>query len=183
MRKLSTRERVLLACLAVIATVSAYIMFFYLPITQHMDNLNLQIAQGEELQNQLDAKLAHKWKMQKTLEQLATQENAPSHMPEYDNLQAVMTELHGILTECQEYSISFQEEPGEDHILRRHVTMPFICANYEQAKHVLQKLHDSSLRSLLSDVQVVQQENGLVHGSVKMTFFEYQGKNQTEVTG
>ena len=49
MRKLSTRERVLLLLLAVIAIVSGYILLFYLPTTQRIESLNAQITQSQEL--------------------------------------------------------------------------------------------------------------------------------------
>lgn len=174
MRKLSTRERVLLVCLAVVALVSGYILLFYLPMSQRMDALNAQVIQGEELQTQLEGRLMHQRKMEKTLNALAEQENVPPRIPEYDNLQAVMMELHGTLAPSQEYSLSFQGDAGEGHLFHRQVTIPFTCATYQQAKKILQELHDSPLRAWLSDVQIVQQENGTLNVTAVMTFFEYQ---------
>lgn len=180
MRKLTVRERVLLFLLAVIALVSGYVLLFYMPTTQHMESLNAQIAQAEELTAQLDAKLANQQQMEKKLQQLSDQDAQVPYMPDYDNLQAVMLELHTILAGCQEYSLSFQSEQGEDHVFYRRVSIPFTCSSYTQAREVLQKLHDSALRGLLGDLQLSQQENGTVNVSATMTFFEYQGAESAQ---
>lgn len=180
MRKLSTRERVLLLLLAVIAIVSGYILLFYLPTTQRIESLNAQITQSQELVAQLDAKLASQQQMENKLEQLSAQDAQVPYMPTYDNIQAVMTELHTILAGCQEYSLSFQSEQGEDHVFYRRVSIPFTCSSYEQAQEILQKLHDSTLRGLLEDVQISQQEDGTVKASATITFFEYQTAEPAE---
>lgn len=180
MRKLSTRERVLLLLLAVIAIVSGYILLFYLPTTQRIESLNAQITQSQELVAQLDAKLASQQQMENKLEQLSAQDAQVPYMPTYDNIQAVMTELHTILASCQEYSLSFQSEQGEDHVFYRRVSIPFTCSSYEQAQEILQKLHDSTLRGLLEDVQISLQEDGTVKASATIIFFEYQTAEPAE---
>ena len=180
MRKLSTRERVLLLLLAVIAIVSGYILLFYLPTTQRIESLNAQITQSQELVAQLDAKLASQQQMENKLEQLSAQDAQVPYMPTYDNIQAVMTELYAILAGCQEYSLSFQSEQGEDHVFYRRVSIPFTCSSYEQAQEILQKLHDSTLRGLLEDVQISLQEDGTVKASATIIFFEYQTAEPTE---
>ena len=183
MRKLSIRERVLLLLLAVIAMVCGYVLFFYLPATQRLESLNAQIAQTQELATQLDAKLSSQQQMEKKLEQLSAQGAQVPYMPAYDNLQAVMVELHTILAGCQEYSLSFQSEQGENSVFYRRVSIPFTCGSYEQAHEVLQKLHDSTLRGLLGDLQLSQQENGTVTVSATMTFFEYGAAESTQTQG
>lgn len=174
MRKLTTREQVLLVCLAVVAVVSGYILLFHLPITQQMESLQNQIVQSEELNTQLQNKLTQQWQMKTTLEQLSEQENQPHYMPAYDNLQAVMVELNSILTASQEYSLTFQTEQGEDNILRRNVTIPFACGSYAQTHEILRRLHDGPLRNFLSDLQMTQDQNGTIKTTVVLTFFEYQ---------
>lgn len=173
MRKLTIRERVLLACLVLLATVSGYVLLFHMPITQRANTIQMQIAQEEELAAQLDARLSQQRHMKQVLKQFSEEPEGPVWMPEYDNLQAVMAELNAIMRDCQAYSITFQEEQGEDNILRRRATIPFTCANYQQVKETLQKLHDSPLRNFLSDLQFAKQENGTIKASVKMVFFEY----------
>lgn len=173
MRKLSVRERVLLVCLAVLAVVSGYVLLFYTPLSQRTAALEEQLTQSEELSAQLEGRLEEQRQMERELELLAAQEDAPIPMPESDNLQAVLVELNDILSDCQEYSLSFQGEQSEDYIFRRQVSIPFTCGSYQSAREILQRLHDSSLRCLLEDVHLTQQEDGTVHTTVSMTFFSY----------
>lgn len=180
MRKLTLRERVLLLLLAILAAASGYVLLFYMPTTQRLASLNTQIAQSQELVAQLDAKLASQRQMEQQLEQLIAQDAQVPYMPAYDNLQAVMVELHTILAGCREYSLSFQSEQGENNIFYRHVSIPFTCGSYEQAQEILQKLHDSTLRGLLEDTQLSQQEDGTVNVLATITFFEYQTTQPTQ---
>lgn len=173
MRKLSMRERVLLGILAIVAVIGGYVLLFSRPMSQKTADLEARITQGEALTAQLEEQLTQQRQMEEAVKQLAEQEDAPPVMPAYDNLQAVMVELNAILADCQEYSISFQVDQSDNHIVRRQVTIPFICSGYGTAREVLQKLHDSSLRGLLEGVQFAQQENGTVRLTVNMSFFEY----------
>lgn len=173
MRKLSLRERFLLIALAVVAAVCAYVLLFHMPMARRTEELNARIAQAEELSAQLEARLAEQHRMEAELEQLAAREDAPAPMPEYDNLQAVLVELNAVLAGCREYSISFQGEQTEDSVYCRRVTIPFSCGSYEEARTVLQRLHDSPLRSLLEDVTLSVQNDGSVRATASMTFFEY----------
>lgn len=179
MRKLSIRERVLLLLLAVIAAVSAYILLFYMPVSQQIESLQTQIAQQQQFASQLEAKLETQRQMQQTLNTLATQENALPYMPSYDNLQTVMVTLNTILAGCQEYALSFQGEQLDGNLFCRQVSIPFTCDSYEQARQVLQSLHDSPLRGLLEDVQITRQESGAINATASMRFFEYKAADLT----
>ena len=184
MRKLTMRERVLLIVLAVIVVISGYVLLFYLPMQQSAQSLQAQIEENEELSAQLDARLTRQRQMEHSVAQWSEDPDALPEMPSYDNQQAVMVELNSILSDCLEYSLSFQTDDTQGNVFRRTVTIPFVCANYTAAENILQRLHDSALRSHLSDVQIAQQEDGTVHVTAVMTFYEYQDQPaQEEETG
>ncbi len=186
MRKLSVREWALLICLIIIATGSAYILFFHMPMTERVEELNAQIAQGEELNYHLDAKIVKMHKMERTLKELETQENKIPQMPEYDNLKVVMAELNSILKPTMKYAMAFQAEEGNNNIFRRGVAIPFTCGSYEQTKQILRTLHNSQLRNFLANVQITHKETGVVETNATMTFFEYKdpkGGEQSETEG
>ena len=170
MRKLSTRERVLLAILVVVAVVSGYVLLFSMPLNEKIQTLGQEIMESEDLKTQLESR----WSQQQLTEQLKKQEGDVRYMPEYDNLQAVMVELNTILADCQEYSLAFQPDDPEDAIYARQATIPFTCGSYDQARDVLQRLHDSPLRNLITDVQITEQDDGSVKATATMLFFEYQ---------
>lgn len=180
MRKLTMRERVLLIVLAVIVVISAYVLLFYLPMRQSAQALQAQIEENEELSAQLDARLTQQRQMEHSVAQWSEDPDARPEMPSYDNQQAVMVELNSILSDCLEYSLSFQTDDTQGNVFRRTVTIPFVCASYTAAENILQRLHDSALRSHLSDVQIAQQEDGTVHVTAVMTFYEYQDQPAQE---
>ena len=176
MRKLSIRERALLLCLAVVASVSGYILFFQQPMAQKTESLLLQLEQSRELAGQLDQRLEAKRQMQLELSRLSQETDPLPVMPEYDNLKAVMRELNAILQDSMEYSLTFQEEEAEEHdrILIRRVTIPFTCSGYAQAQEILTRLHDSSLRCMIENLQILQQTDGNVRVTAVIAFYEYQ---------
>ena len=107
MRKLSTRERVLLAILVVVAVVSGYVLLFSMPLNEKIQTLGQEIMESEDLKTQLESRWSQQQRLQQLTEQLKKQEGEARYMPEYDNLQAVMVELNTILADCQEYSWPF----------------------------------------------------------------------------
>ena len=51
MRKLSTRERVLLAILVVVAVVSGYVLLFSMPLNEKIQTLGQEIMESEDLKH------------------------------------------------------------------------------------------------------------------------------------
>lgn len=161
---------VLLAILVVMAVVSGYVLLFSMPLNEKIQTLGQEIMESEDLKTQLESR----WSQQQLTEQLKKQEGDVRYMPEYDNLQAVMVELNTILADWPEYSLAFQPDDPEDAIYARQATIPFTCGSYDQARDVLQRLHDSPLRNLITDVQITEQDDGSVKATATMLFFEYQ---------
>ena len=114
--------------------------------------------------------------VEQELEDLSASGNAPREMPAYDNLQAVMVELNSILADSQEYTLRFASADGEETVAERRVTLPFTCADYDTAKGILRRLHDSDLRCQLEDVSLSQGENGAVQVTASLIFYEYREK-------
>lgn len=173
MRKLTLRERVLLVLLAVVAVVSAYVLLFSMPLTQRMEELAAQMEQDQELNLQLEQRVQNMERMQQEVRQLTDSGTAPVPMPLYDNLTAVMVELNDILAGCSEYSLSFQGTLGENQVYQRQVSIPFICNSYEEAKSIVQQLHDCGLRCVLQGVDLSTQEDGTVQAVATVVFLEY----------
>lgn len=173
MRKLTLRERVLLILLFIIAVVSAYVMLLFMPLSQQAQMLTDEIAQADELSQQLEVRLTEQQRMERELHQLEMAKDAPVPMPEYDNQQAVMTMLNGILSDCREYSLSFQSDVADEQIYCRRAVIPFTCNSYDEAREILQRLHDCPLRCVLESVELRQQEDGSVSTVATVSFLEY----------
>lgn len=174
-RRLTVRELVLLGVLALILLISCYVMLFYLPVTAELDRLE---NETELCRTQLDAaqqRAEEKQRMERELEELFAQPEPPLGMPAYDNLQQVMFELNAILAATEEYALSFGTVDAGGSIVHRRISLSFNSGSYEQAKAVLQQLHDSMYRCMLEDLRLSmgsEQEDGVtVSGSI--IFFEY----------
>ena len=176
MRKLTMRERVLLVILGFLAVICAYVFLFYLPSEERLTGLEGRIAQSQMILEQSQAMVQRQQQMEQELEDLSASGNAPREMPAYDNLQAVMVELNSILADSQEYTLRFASADGEETVAERRVTLPFTCADYDTAKGILRRLHDSDLRCQLEDVSLSQGENGAVQVTASLIFYEYREK-------
>lgn len=174
-RSLTPREGILLALLAVIAVVSGYVMLFYNPMTTRRDTAR---EETELCQIQIDAaqiRLAEKRRMEQELEELFARDPSPRSLAAYDNMQAVMLELHTILERTQDYSLSFGTVDTSESIVRRNISLSFSAGSYQTAKEVLRQLHDSAYRCMLDGINLgLGQEGGGVSVTGNIVFFEYQ---------
>ena len=174
-RKLTVREWMLLGVLAVLAAVSGYVMLFYIPTTAARDSA---LAETESCRLELEAaqlRLAEKRRMERELEEIFAREEKPRALADYDNLQPVMMELHTVLTGT-EYSLSFGTVDTSQHIVRREISLSFTCSGYDTAKAVLQRLHDSLYRCMLSNITISlgQAADGGAAVSGSLVYFECQ---------
>ena len=74
MRKLSTRERVLLAILVVVAVVSGYVLLFSMPLNEKIQTLGQEIMESEDLKTQLESRWSQQQRLFQLTEQLKKQE-------------------------------------------------------------------------------------------------------------
>lgn len=177
MRPLSAREKFLLCVLLVVALVSAYLALFYGPVTTKMTEVDEQLGQTEDQLLESQIKVTRLEKMNKELEELNEGGGPLIGLARYDNLQSVIVELNGILSQTSQYSLDFGTVDTSQPIVRRNITLNFSAGSYEQAKTVLRELHDCKYRCLLSAFTINDQNrSGKVQVSVTMTFFEYQDK-------
>lgn len=175
-RKLTAREWVLLGMLAVIAAVSGYVMLFYVPMTTARDSA---LAETETCKLELEAaqlRLAEKRRMERELEEIFAQEEAPLGLATYDNLQPVMLELNTVLSDTQDYSLSFATVDTSQSIVRREISLNFTCVGYDTTKAVLRRLDDSLYRCMLNHITISlgQSADDLTSVSGSVVFFEYQ---------
>lgn len=176
MRKLSVREKTLLCILLVLVLVSGYVALFYMPMTQQLDNLEQQIGFNEQLIFESQLRVEKKRQMEAELEEIFANNSDPRSLAPYDNVQAVMMELNGILEQAQEYSLNFGTVDTQERIIRRSISMHFTTADEASAKSILQQLHDSSYRCMLDDVSITLEQRDSYGAEVTATivFFEYQ---------
>lgn len=175
-RKLTAREWMFLGVLATLAIVTGYIMLFYNPTTSARDTAlaDTEICKMETQAAQI--RLEEKRRMERELEEIFTRDPDPLGLADYDNLQPVMVELNSILAPTQNFSLNFATVNTDERLVRREISISFSCGSYTSARNVLQRLHDSSYRCMLNNVNISLEQtyNGTVSVSGSIVFFEFQ---------
>ena len=128
-RSLTAREWMLLGLLGLIALASSYVMLFYMPVTARRDSAKEETELCRLQMEAAQVRLEEKRRMERELEALFAQEEPPLGLAPYDNVQAVMFELNTILSQTQEYSLSFGTVDTEQSIVRRSISLNFTCGS------------------------------------------------------
>ena len=175
-RKLTPREWMLLGVLAILALVVGYITLFYMPTTNARDTALAETESCKQRTEAAQVRLAEKQRMERELEEIFARNVNPLALADYDNVQSVMRELNLTLEAAQNYSLSFATVDASQSIVRREISISFTCGSYDAAKAVLQQLHDSAYRCMLSNVTISrgQGDSGLVSVSGSIVYFECQ---------
>lgn len=176
-RSLTAREWILLAVLVVVAGVSAYVMLFYMPMTERRDIAIQDTALYEEQIQLAQLRITEQRRMQKELDAIFAADPNPVGLAPYDNVQPVMMELHAVLEAATNYSLSFSTVDAEQSIVRRSISLSFQAPSYESAREILQNLHDSAYRCMLESLSISfgdgEGEQAVSVNGV-IVFFEYQ---------
>lgn len=174
-RKLTGREWMLLGILGIMVIVCGYILLFYNPTTSARDAALAETASCREQTQAAQVRLAEKQRMEKELDEIFAQNPNPLGLADYDNLQPVMMELNTILASTQNYSLSFATVDTSNKLVRREISINFTCDSYASAKNVLQRLHDSTYRCMLNNVNISlgNDSDGKASVSGSIVFFEF----------
>ena len=155
-RSLTTREVVMLLVLVVLLVGVGYYMFFYQPLQEELASLAAQSAQLDDETNIALSKATRLKAMEEELAEILSQpEDQITEIAPYDNAKIVMSQLNGILSASDTYSLSFKDPEIESNgTVRRYVTMSFDCSTYEDAKAIIQALSANHWRCLINTLSV-----------------------------
>lgn len=188
-RQLTDREWMLLCVLGVLLLITSYLFLFYTPMTAERDRC---IAERESCEMEIEAaqvRLVEKLRMERELKELFAGDVTPLSIADYDNLKPVLFQLNTILAGTDNYSLSFNTVDTTKTIVRRGISMSFTCDSYDQAKEVIQSLHDNPYRCILNDLSISlgystynsfydYSYHSSVSVSATIVFFEYQESPQ-----
>lgn len=170
-RSISTREIVMLLVLAVLLVGVGYYMFFYQPLQDELASLASQSAQLDNDINIAFQKASRLKDMEAELEEILSRpEDEITEIAPYDNAKIVMSQLNGILSASDNYSLSFQDPKIEENgTVRRYVSMTFDCPTYEDAKAIVQALSANRWRCLINTLSMDINENPVASAAVAMS--------------
>ena len=147
-RELTKREKPLLLVLVVLVLVLGYCKLFLEPM-----------AQLEQMQQAIAAIKA------------SGQERA---LPQYDNDQALMTELDKLMAATLQYEVDCTEgTTQEGYLVLRPVTLTYQTASYAQSRQIIDALSASANVNFLSNVDVQYDADKAQYKTVlHLIFFE-----------
>ena len=154
--RVSSRDRVLLVVLAVLLIGVCYYMFFYQPTQAELQSLARQISEVEDQTNVALAKANSMKGMQEELDEILSRPaDEITEIAPYDNAKVVMTQLNGILSASENYSLSFKDpDIQKDGTVRRVVEMSFDCSDYNSAKTIIKALSSNRWRCLINSISL-----------------------------
>ena len=171
MNKISKREKVLLVVLCALVVVCAYYLFFLTPTMETKASLESEITAMDDQVITAQARVAHRNKMQQELEVIKAENKNIKDLPVYDNNKKLMESLNMMLGQAVQYTINFSGTSETDGIIRREVDLSYVCNTYNDARAILQNIHDGKYPCVLQDVSINSGESYSV--TATLTFFEY----------
>ena len=170
-RSLSKRETVLLVIMILLIIGIGYYKFILEPINNSVDNYMMMTQDEQDQIMQNTALIQKKKAMEAELEELFAQ-GTPTAIPSFDNSGILMVELHSILDDSLDYTLSFGDTAGLKcgYLLRRPIKMEFRTADYYDARRIINRIHGSDNISQISDLEIAlldRDDNG--EGAVKVT--------------
>ena len=189
-REFSRREKILLIVLVVLILAALY--FYAVDYPARQVNATAK-TETENLQTEIAILSAKKDKQDKMSAELDALLADPTTVaiPDYDNLQEVISFLNTVLYNTEDYSLSFPgidfpKEEDSVSIARRYLSMTFVSPSYKSARTMIDRLQASPYCCQIGSVQIrpvlydldhrLVEDAALTDGSVEvtlsMTFFE-----------
>lgn len=175
LNRIFTRQgKLLVAAIAILAIVLAYFFLAHLPLKSRLDNTEQELSFMRDESELIKTRAESAERMREQLEGVDNQ-NA-SYMGSYNNSEAELAVLNNILSQTQDYSISFTDVKREGNQVRRRFALEFTAANYETAEKVIEDIAEGHYRCLIDHINVAGEESSIAAGrasvSLSATFFE-----------
>jgi hypothetical protein len=175
-RPFTFREKLLLIIMTILIIAVLYFKFVYLDVSstiadapQNMSNaqngLTFEQTKNQSLKN-----------MQMELSGDKQEGRQMSLVPDYDNLQKLMSELNGILIKAENYTVSFMPLSQQDNIVRREMQLSFTCGGYKTAEDIVESIRSSRYRNIITSLSMTSKNENINSGNVSVnmsvTYFE-----------
>ncbi|MCR5469137.1 MAG: hypothetical protein K6F37_09265 [Lachnospiraceae bacterium] len=172
-RDFNTREKVLILILVVILLALGYYWLVDSPVRTGIYEAKTEKEALEVELNAVNKKIDGLKHMQEELDDLGTTGRA-GYMASYNNSKAELAALNNILSNTDEYVISFAELTREGELVRRAFSIQFTTSGYTAAKKTITELENSEYRCRIGDLNCVAETSNdentdLKHWTGKIT--------------
>ena len=190
MKKLTKREKILLALLIVVIIGVSWYKFIYEPTTNKIDKLNRDRETEMSDLTALQPKIRQKKDMQAAVEKIKAQGDAEK-IPVYDNSKELMVALNRVMSTAKSYSVDFGDASRDGYIFLHKLKLNFVTDGYRQARNLIQRLTTETFVNQISDISVSDNTKSLTivnaqgesivrpynetNVSLTITFFEIDG--------
>lgn len=177
--KSTGRERAMIAILLALILGAGYYSGFYAPLQEELTAIAVQSGEIDSRIAAAMTKAEEMDRMQAELEEILSRPRGElTEIAPYDNKEAVLSHLYGVLGQTLDYSLSFTDpEVREDGTVRRNISLTFRCADYAAAKAVLGDLTASRWRCLVRSLVITGNTGNILEQGVTVTatitFFEH----------
>lgn len=174
-RSFTTREKIMLLCLAIVILATLYMKVVYIDAADTMREYPtlMQEAQQElAIEQQKNDALQT---MQKELKRVKATGEQVQKVPDYDNSQKIMEEFNRILLPCQDFSLDFLPLEQDGNIIRRKIDLQFTCSNYATAEQIVKEIDEMQYRCQITSLAIQGNDTvktGDVGVRLEVTFFE-----------
>ena len=157
-RELTLREKVLLLILIVLVMALGYFKLLYEPVSDRIARYREDAAQEQLEIEQSAVKLAQLERMEQALAKLRA-DGGRKAIPRFNNSEALLRELRGLLSATGEYSLDFGDGTTQQgYIVLRPVSMTYRTSTYEQSRAIIDRLSASDNINRISDLSIRRDE-------------------------
>ncbi|MEG2537848.1 MAG: hypothetical protein RSA45_07905 [Hydrogenoanaerobacterium sp.] len=153
------REQTLLIIMCLLMLFGAYFIFVQRPIEAQNAAITIAHEEADSKRILLDAKVKKLKKMKAELDSIP---EGIAEMPNYDNLQQVISHLNSVMSSTLKYSINFRPVlvSKDTDIVRRYIDMNFTCPDYSSARACVLQMHDGYYRCQINNLTFNTELNG-----------------------
>ena len=170
-RNFTKAEKILIILLAVILVA---LIYYRLVDTNVRQSMSSSAAELESLRTETDivtARLINLKRMQSEIDTL-NESGGASRMESYNNSKAEVAFLNDVLSDAEDYSVSFSDVTRSGNQIRRAFTLNYRTDDYDSAEKILERLSECEYRCLLGDVTCTMDKEGRTTINAVATFYE-----------
>ena len=169
-RPFTTREKVMIAILAVIILALGYYKLFYEPVQDDISSYESEQLEYETLIAAQGASVARLNSLRAAVEQYEAEGVEP--IPSFDNLSPLMVQLSSVLdSRTTEYSLSFASTTSSDYVVLRPISISFTARSYSAACGVIEALSEG-YPCIITNVSVSTAEDGTASSTLEVYYYE-----------
>ena len=191
----SRREKALLLALAIVLIAVVWYVLVFQHTNNEISRIDGEIAQVQTDTTIANAQLAEKQRMEATIARYQSEGAKAVEIPNYDNLQPLMSELNAIMSAADTYTLTFADldrEAAPGYVLRS-ARIDYGCESYEAAEEIVDAVSTGTYPCSVDTVSITDNTVARVSGSrarsstnssnigasLYVTFFEKDGAGKS----